>query len=99
VNLLKKLSGLFAATASKHEADSCVFTVTCGRCGEVLRTRINPGADLSPDYDEGENVTAYYCRKVLIGKQHCFQPIEVTLKFDARHQLTDKQIAGGKFVE
>jgi hypothetical protein len=36
---------------------------------------------------------------VLIGQQHCYQQIEVTLTFDAKRNLIDQKIQGGKFVE
>lgn len=99
MNFLKRLSGIFAAPARRSGASSYSFAVQCNRCGEVIRSRVNWGADLSPDYDERGNVTTYFCRKVLVGTQRCYQPIEVTLTFDSRHQLSDKQITGGKFVD
>jgi hypothetical protein len=52
--------------------------------------------DLSPIYNE-TGVT-YFCRKVLIGQQHCYQKVEVEMSFDERRQLTDRQISGGSFI-
>jgi hypothetical protein len=37
-------------------------------------------------------------RKVLMGSGRCFQPIEVTLKFDEGRRLLERQITGGKFT-
>jgi hypothetical protein len=42
--------------------------------------------------------TAFFCRKVLIGEQHCFHPVEVELKFDAKRKLVERNITGGEFV-
>ena len=43
--------------------------------------------------------TAFFCRKVLIGEQHCFHPVEVELKFDAKRKLVERNITGGEFVD
>ena len=71
----------------------------CSRCGEVIRSRIDLVHDLSAEYGEGDQETAYLCRKVLIGKQGCYFPIEVGLNFDAERDLIDHQIRGGTLVE
>jgi hypothetical protein len=34
-----------------------------------------------------------------MGAHRCFQHIEVTLTFDAKHRMIDKSIAGGSFVK
>jgi hypothetical protein len=72
------------------------ITLECDRCGEVIRTRIDMNNDLSAEYGEGE--VAYFCHKVLIGKQSCFVPIEVVLRFDSNRCLIEQQITGGKFL-
>lgn len=99
MNLIKKLATLLAATGQDNQARSYWLAVQCDRCGETVRARINMSNDLSTEYDESGNTTGYFCRKVLIGQQNCFQPIEVTLKFDAKRKLMDRTITGGKFVE
>jgi hypothetical protein len=98
MNLLKKL-GLLGASAKSGGAHLYSFAVQCDRCGEVIQAQINLNNDPSVEYDEAGKVTAYVCRKVLMGKQRCFQPIEVTLQFDSRHRLVDRKVANGKFVE
>jgi len=98
VNFLKRLSGLFAGRAQDSEDSSFWIAVQCDHCAEVIRTRIDLINDLSAEYGEGESVTTYFCRKVLIGRQRCFRPIEVMLTFDANRKLIDRQITGGKFV-
>ena len=97
MDLLKKLTTLFAASAPGSHGYS--LSVQCNRCGEVIQTQINLSNDLSIEYGEDEKVTGYYCRKLLTGKQRCFQQIEVTLTFDAHHKLIDRKIEGGKFVK
>ena len=98
MNLLKKLSTLFAATA-QGSSNSYPLAVQCKRCGEIIPTQINLANDLSIEYDEAENVTGYICRKTLMGKQRCFQQIEVTLTFDSRRKLLDRKIENGTFVD
>jgi hypothetical protein len=65
----------------------------------VIRAQVNLSNDLSVEYDDKGNVTSYFCRKVVIGKQRCYQPIEVTLTFDANRKLVERKIKDGKFVE
>jgi len=99
VNFLKRLFGLGASLAQKREANAYLLTVRCSRCGEVIQTRVNLNDDLSVDYAEDGSPAGYFCRKVLMGKQSCFRPIEVRLTFDAQRRLTDRRISGGDFVE
>ena len=98
MGLIKKLATLLAASGRGGDASSYWITVQCDRCGEVIRARINLDNDLSIEYDESGNKTGYVCRKVLVGKEHCFQQIEVTLRFDAKRKLMDRKVTDGKFA-
>jgi len=60
---------------------------------------VNLSNDLSVEYSEDEKVTGYFCRKLLMGKQRCFQQIQVTLTFDAHRKLIGRNVEGGKFVD
>jgi hypothetical protein len=84
---------LFGGGTPSSNANFYIFNVRCERCGETIEGRVNLNNDLSLD-DEG----GYRVRKVLIGSGHCFQQIEVTLKFNAERQLQEKQVNGGTFV-
>jgi hypothetical protein len=99
MGLLKKLGSLFAGSPRSTENDRWVYA-RCNRCGEVVRGRIDLRNDLSLEYGESEAQNTYICRKLLsgTGKNLCFQKIEITLRFDARHRLLDQQIHGGEFV-
>ena len=88
------LKKLFGGGAISSSSDFYTFNVRCDRCGETIEGRVNLNNDLSLDDDGG-----YLVRKVLMGSGHCYQQIEVTLKFDASRQLQEKQISGGKFEE
>jgi hypothetical protein len=95
MGFMKKISSLF----TRSPKDSSLWiTVQCGRCGEIIQTRIDLNNDLSVEYGEGEKDSTYFCRKVLIGKKGCYLPVEVELKFDAGRNLIEKQIKGGKFI-
>ena len=98
MSLIKKISRFFGVPNQGPRAGSFEIAVECSRCGEVIRSRIDLGNDLSAEYGEGDQETAYLCRKVLIGKQGCYAPIEVLLHFDSARKLIDRQIAGGKFA-
>lgn len=94
MNFLKRLFGQAAAPARSL----LTVKVRCRRCGEIIATQIDLSNDLSADYDEA-GVATYHCRKGLVGKQHCYQTVEVELKFDANRRLIERQISGGEFVE
>jgi len=98
VGFLKRLSGLFRASSPESKDISYLFNVQCDRCGEIIQARVNLRDDLSAHYDEEGNATHYFCRKVLIGKERCFRPIEVLMTFDAQRCLTDQKINGGHFI-
>ena len=74
------------------------ITVQCNRCGEIIHGQVNLSNDPSLEYDE-KGAPAYICRKVLMGSGHCFQQIEVVLRFNQDRRLIGKEITGGKFVE
>lgn len=95
MGLFKKLSRLLAPSAKDEERAYWLY-VQCKRCGEKIKTRVDLYNDLSPIYTE-TGVT-YFCRKVLIGQQQCYQKVEVEMSFDERRQLTDRQISGGSFI-
>ena len=99
MGFLKKISRLFRGSSSPSRGGSLDIAVRCSRCGEVIRSRIDLANDLSAEYGEGDQDTAYLCRKVLIGKQGCYAPIEILLHFDAGRDLIDRQITGGKFSD
>ena len=98
MGFFKKLSSYFSAHPSNEEV-SYYITVKCDRCGEVIRARVNLYNDLSLEYDSSGNVSRYVCHKVIVGNQRCYQPIDISLTFDSKRRLQEKEITGGKFVE
>ena len=99
MSFFKRLTSRFTRPA--RSAGRSVFTITvqCNRCGEVISAPVDLRNDLSIDDDESTSATRFICRKVLMGRQRCFQQIEVTLRFDEGRKLIDKQASGGKFIE
>lgn len=86
-------------TAAPQDDPNAVWIYAqCDRCGEKLRARINTRAELSPEFSNTDNATSFYCRKVLIGEQRCFQQIEINVKFNNRFRIIEKEISGGKFI-
>jgi len=75
------------------------INVVCNKCGEVLKARVDLWNELSPDFEGGDDASSYHCRKVLIGENKCYQPIELDLEFDRHHRLVKKEINGGKFLD
>jgi hypothetical protein len=87
------------ALSGKPEKEYYVFQVKCKRCGEIIEGRVDVHNEPSVDYESGSNV--YFVRKVLMGsgENHCYQQIEVGLKFNAERKVIDKTISGGEFVD
>lgn len=98
MGFFRKLGGLFSAKPAEDQV-SYYIKVKCNRCGEEIQARINLYNDLSIEYDDSGNTSGYICRKIIVGGQRCYQPIDVSLTFDSKRKLVDKQITGGQFVE
>lgn len=98
MSFFKRLTNLFSSP-SKPSDTAYWVTVRCNRCGEIIRARVDLRNDLSIQYGESDADTTYYSRKLIVGEQRCFQQIEVELTFNQQHQLIDRQIKGGQFVD
>ena len=91
------LKDLFGGPTSPSQTNFYSFAIKCNRCAEIIEGRINLSNDLSIDYEDGRDV--YFVRKMVMGSGHCFQQVEIELKFDASKKLIEKQANGGTFVE
>ena len=80
------------------EGDLLWVYVRCDKCGETIKTRLDLRHDLTPNYSAEGRVINYFLRKVLIGSQRCFEPIEVKLTFDPQRRPTSREITGGQFM-
>lgn len=99
MSFLKRLGKILSSPPPMTERAFYLY-VQCGKCGEKLRARVDVWNELTPEYeDKSDEAVSYQCRKVLVGENMCFQPIELRLKFDKNHRLIDKKIMGGKFIE
>lgn len=99
MNILKKLASVLFPPPRSSERAQYLY-VQCNRCGEKLRARVDMWNELTPEFDgKSEEAASYHCRKVLIGENMCFQPIELKLKFDRNHKLVEKEIYGGKYID
>ena len=97
MNFLKKLFS--GGGASGGGGRYYKYQVKCKRCGEIIAGRVDTTNDLSVEYEGKREI--YYVRKVLIGdgSNHCYQKIEVGLKFNADRDLLEKTVENGEFVE
>src|SRR5258708_5859203 len=99
MSFFQRLTSLFTRPAAGSTRSIYTITVQCNRCGEIISAPVDLRNDLSLDDDEDATSKDYICRKGLMGRQRCFQQIEVTLHFNSERQLIDKEATGGKFVE
>ena len=95
MGLLKRLGDLLSPSGRGDDYVYWIY-VRCNRCGEVIRGRVDLRNELSIDYDDKGNT--FYCRKVLMGEELCFQKVEVQLTFDKDRKLIDRQVTGGEFI-
>lgn len=72
--------------------------VRCSRCNESLQTRVDLRNDLSILYGDAGDPDTYFTRKIIVGNNLCFQPIEVELKFDGRRRIMSQKITGGELI-
>jgi len=86
------IKSLFSGSSYPREAGYWIY-VQCDRCGEAIKTRLDLSNALTP-HDEGGYVT----HKTLVGRQLCFQRIEVVLYFDNNRRLINQEIGQGKFI-
>ena len=96
MSFLKKLGSLFSAPARDNR--SLWLYVKCDKCGEILKGRVDLYNDLSIQYEDSGRKSSYYCRKVFVGSNRCYQPIEVELSFDKNRQLLEHEIRAGKIA-
>ena len=97
MSFLKKIASALSPKDAEEGKALWVY-VRCDKCGEAIKTRIDLSHDLTPNYSDEGRVTDYVLRKVLIGSQRCFEPIEVTLTFDAQRRVSSREIVGGQFI-
>jgi hypothetical protein len=98
MGFFRKLGGFFSSKPAEDQV-SYYIKVKCNRCGEEIQARINLFNDLSIEYDDSGNTSGYVCHKIIVGSQRCYQPIDVSLTFDSKRKLVDKQIISGMFLE
>jgi hypothetical protein len=99
MSFFKRLTSRFTQPAVSSGRRIYTVTVQCNRCGEIISAPVDLRNDLSLDDDEDASSKNYICRKGLMGRQRCFQQIEVTLHFDPDRNLIAREATGGKFIE
>ncbi len=97
MGFLQRLANLFTPPSPPRRY--LPLKAQCARCGEIVTGKIHLGNDLSIEYSPSGEAT-YVCRKVLIGEgaQRCFQQIDITLTFNAKRQVIDEHVTGGKLL-
>jgi hypothetical protein len=99
MSFLKKIGSIFSSSPSNSNRILNLY-VQCSRCGEKLQARVDTWNELTPDFDgNSDDPASYFCRKVLVGENLCFQPVELSLTFDKKRVLTNQEINGGKYIE
>ncbi|MBC8506092.1 MAG: hypothetical protein ISR58_07575 [Anaerolineales bacterium] len=99
MGLLKKITDFFTTSVTGSGGTSVYWLyVQCDHCGEKIKARVNLNSDLSIRYGEKNEEDTYFCRKMIIGNERCYRPIEVEMTFDRSKKLLDRQIKGGRII-
>ncbi len=99
MGIFKKLGNVLSGPPSQKDRALYLY-VQCDKCGEKLIARVDLWNETTPEFDgKSEEAVSYHCRKVLIGENRCYNPIELKLSFDKNHKLVEKEIYGGKFID
>ncbi len=99
MGFLKNLGNIFSPRRSDSDRFLYLY-VQCSRCGEKLQARVDTWNELTPNYDDNsDNPSSYFCRKVLVGEELCFQPVELSLTFNKVRKLVKQGISGGKYID
>src|SRR5690242_9189098 len=86
------LKNLFGGSPAQHEKHYYVYQVKCNRCSEIIEGHVNMDNELSLNGEDN----GYIVRMTLIGRNRCFQQIEIDKTFSSHRELIDKNIAGGE---
>lgn len=97
MSIWKKISGILAPEGNDDKRAFWVY-VSCNRCQEAIRLRVDLYSDLSIQYDEGKNDEQFLTRKTIMGSSDCFERIYVELTFDKHRRLKEKSIEHGGFI-
>ena len=93
---MRWLRSLFARSPRQKADNALWLYLICDRCGEAIRVRVDRRYDVASNLlDPGEEGPAYTVHKDVVGDR-CFQRISVTLGFDRRMQIVERQIRGGR---
>lgn len=95
MDFLDKIKSMFA---SRDDRRGLPVYARCGKCGEVLHTRVDLYHDLSVEYGDRREEDKYFSRKVLMGDSGCFQRVELNLTFDRDRRLVDADAQGGEYL-
>jgi hypothetical protein len=95
--LWDKLKQTLRAPLAKGRDEGIYFYVRCDRCGDRVRVRLNPMADLQQEFGDSGNQSGYSVRKMVVD-QRCFRPIEVRMRFDDQRRERSREIQGGEFL-
>jgi len=65
--------------------------------------RVDLRNDLSPEWSDTsaygpDSPDAYVYHKTIIGRERCYKPIDVELRFDRRKQVVSQQATGGDIL-
>lgn len=95
MGFLDKIKSVFAPQGDRRGR---MVYARCGKCGEILRTRVDLYHDLSVEYGSRRGEEKYISRKVLLGDSGCFQRVELNLTFNRDRQLEDVDARGGEYL-
>ena len=86
-----------AAGGVEGDRDGMYLYVRCGRCGDVVRVRVNMANELQQEFSDNGGVSGYSLHKTVVDSK-CFRPIELSMTFDGRRRELSREVEGGEVV-
>jgi hypothetical protein len=93
MGLRRALSRLFGGNQPGPDDSGLYYYVRLQRGGEIVRLRLDPRYDLTPDYDSG----GYVARKTVTGPR-TYRRAEVQFRFDSTRRLVGWDAEGGELA-
>lgn len=92
------------ALASESTAPALELKVKCGKCGEVITTRVDKANEVlcefgkvDEDAEEPPPPIGYTLHKEFLGRK-CQNLVRLTLHIDGNRRVTSHEITGGELV-
>lgn len=91
MGFLKRIFGGDKGAKPYVDEKGIYFYVQCNKCGSRVRVRADKEYDL-------QRIEGGYAWHKTIVDSKCFQRMQAVVQFDSRHNVTSREIEGGRYL-